>query len=492
MPVYPANLLITGKKCLVVGGGKVAERKIPKLLAGGASITVVAPEINPLIQKMSTSGKLRTINANFAEEYLQGQFLVFAATDDRSLNKRIIEICSSKKILSCAVDENWKQGDFISPASFEKNGISVAVSTHGKSCRRSRMIKEIISRHIEMLDDAQLVVIGTDHNHTSLNDREKIFDGKNPEHVCRMLSHIWGLHEFFLLNTCNRTELIAVASTKSKDLEDILKTILGFSLVKKESLYVKYGWEAFSHISLTMAGMKSQSVGERNISGQMKKAVSEAFEKTWAAGILRECCDSCLHISKHIRNETEKILSPIEIHDLCAKFVKSKFHPLTDKDIIVIGSGATAINFILSIDERKNRIKCFFHNSRPEKIKNVDFFPIGDLKKHINSADIIVSAISCPSPIITEKYAPLMHSKHRIVAIDLSYPRSIDPKISSMAPNLSVFDLDSLKSWQSYHIPEIRKAFRISQKILSEHRDMFEKLMHSFRGSNRSGGFEKK
>ena len=89
MNYYPAFLNLKGKPCVVVGGGRVALRKIRSLLKAGAKIKVISPEVSEEIKKLHKKGKLRLIERPFRNSDLKGAFLVIAATSSRELHKKI-------------------------------------------------------------------------------------------------------------------------------------------------------------------------------------------------------------------------------------------------------------------------------------------------------------------------------------------------------------------------------------------------------------------
>ena len=89
--MYPIFLDLRGKRCLVVGGGRVAERKVEKLLEAGARVVVVAPETTGQIQNWADEGKIELERRNYIEGEAGTYFLVIAATDDGKLNRLVSE-----------------------------------------------------------------------------------------------------------------------------------------------------------------------------------------------------------------------------------------------------------------------------------------------------------------------------------------------------------------------------------------------------------------
>lgn len=130
--LYPIYLQLAGKKCLVVGGGKVAERKVETLLEYEASIRVVSPAAEPNIHIWSDQGLLDWWRGVFQPQDLDDVFLVFIATGDEDINKGIAALCREKGILVNAVDDP-PNCDFYVPSILRRNSLCVAISTEGKS-----------------------------------------------------------------------------------------------------------------------------------------------------------------------------------------------------------------------------------------------------------------------------------------------------------------------------------------------------------------------
>ena len=129
MGYFPFFIDIKGKKCIIVGGGNVAARKIEKLLPFEPYITVIAPEISDDITSLNG---IKIIKRKFRDEDIDSAFFVISASDDEQLNAHIFKLCRKKNILVNTVDDLDKCG-FIFPAVVHKNDITVGISTSGKS-----------------------------------------------------------------------------------------------------------------------------------------------------------------------------------------------------------------------------------------------------------------------------------------------------------------------------------------------------------------------
>ncbi len=141
MKYYPINLNIRDKFCVVIGGGKVAERKVKNLLHCGARVKVVSPDLTPLLSKWVSQGKIDYSRSEYRVGYLKGAFLVYAATSNRKVNAGIARDAILRKLLVNVADAPMKS-TFILPAVVRKREVSIAVSTNGLSPAKSVRIRD--------------------------------------------------------------------------------------------------------------------------------------------------------------------------------------------------------------------------------------------------------------------------------------------------------------------------------------------------------------
>jgi siroheme synthase-like protein len=151
-PILPACLLVAGRPCLVVGGGRIAARKVGHLLDAEADVTVVSSTVTVALRALARSGKIRVTRRAFAESDVQGKYLVFATTDSEAVNRRILAACRKRGVLCSAADSHWPEGDFVTPAICRKSGLVVTVSTGGRSCLQARIVKDRIAQLLATLN----------------------------------------------------------------------------------------------------------------------------------------------------------------------------------------------------------------------------------------------------------------------------------------------------------------------------------------------------
>lgn len=144
---YPAFLDIKGKRCLVAGGGEVAERKVNSLLKCGAEVSVVSPDLTRRLKELNSKGEIKFLKGEFKEKYLKNIFLVIGATDNSNVNFKVYESANKKKILVNIVDSP-ELCNFIVPSVVERGALTIAISTGGKSPAMAKKLrKELEDRY---------------------------------------------------------------------------------------------------------------------------------------------------------------------------------------------------------------------------------------------------------------------------------------------------------------------------------------------------------
>ncbi len=153
MRYYPVYLDIRGKKALVVGGGGVAERKVKGLVMAGAKVEVVSRDLSPGLRDMLDGGYIAYLGREYKEEYLEGAFIVIAATDNHDLNRKLSNDAKNRNLLVNVVDSP-EDCNFILPSMVRRGDLVIAISTSGKSpglSKRIRMkLEEIFPKEWEL------------------------------------------------------------------------------------------------------------------------------------------------------------------------------------------------------------------------------------------------------------------------------------------------------------------------------------------------------
>jgi len=148
MRYYPVNLNIKGKVCVVIGGGKVAERKIRNILLSGGKVKVISPELTGLLSQMVRRRRIDYRRGEYHPSLLEGAFLAYAATSDRKVNAQVAKDATRLGILVDVCD-SARESSFILPAVLRKKEVTIAVSTGGLSPAESVRIRDRLKEFIE-------------------------------------------------------------------------------------------------------------------------------------------------------------------------------------------------------------------------------------------------------------------------------------------------------------------------------------------------------
>jgi siroheme synthase-like protein len=159
---YPVFLDIRRKKCVVVGGGRVALRKVMALLDAGADVKVISPDLCPGLRRLVETKRVAVAKRPFQPGDLEGALITVAATDNDRINLEVAEEAHEKGILVNVVDNPF-ESDFIVPSCLRRGDVTVAVSTAGRSPALARKIRLTLEKELDdeygalalMIDDVR-------------------------------------------------------------------------------------------------------------------------------------------------------------------------------------------------------------------------------------------------------------------------------------------------------------------------------------------------
>jgi precorrin-2 dehydrogenase/sirohydrochlorin ferrochelatase len=181
-PVYIACLRLSGRRCVVIGGGGVGLEKVEGLLACGGEVVLIAPDAVPGLERLAAEGSIAWERRSYAGPAdLEGTFIVIAATDDTDVNIGVYEDAERRAMLVNVVDVP-PLCNFILPAIVRTGALAIAISTQGASpALAKRMKREIFEQYGEtyaelaiILNDARGWAKGT---LPTYQDRKQFFEG---------------------------------------------------------------------------------------------------------------------------------------------------------------------------------------------------------------------------------------------------------------------------------------------------------------------------
>jgi precorrin-2 dehydrogenase/sirohydrochlorin ferrochelatase len=156
---HPIFFNMQGKKCVVIGGGNVALRKIKGLLECGAEVTVISPKPHPEISKLSQEGTIQLMERDYKASDLKDTVMVMVCTDAKKVNRKAADGAKKAGALVNVADDP-ERSDFIIPSFFRRGNLILAVSTCGVSPALAKKIRAKLEKSFGVEYATLLSLIG--------------------------------------------------------------------------------------------------------------------------------------------------------------------------------------------------------------------------------------------------------------------------------------------------------------------------------------------
>lgn len=149
MSLFPIFLKLTGRPCIVIGAGHLAESKIASLRAADARITVIAPHATIAIREQAIAGELTLHQRPYQTGDLKDAFLVVAATSDPAVNRAVFAEATESGVLCNAVDDP-PYCDFYFPSVVRRGDLQIAISTAGHSPALAQQLRKQLNEQLPL------------------------------------------------------------------------------------------------------------------------------------------------------------------------------------------------------------------------------------------------------------------------------------------------------------------------------------------------------
>lgn len=154
---YPIMIDLMGKEITVIGGGKIAYRKVNNFLKFGYKVTVVSREFIEDFKKIEN--KIKIIKDEYSEKYIKDSFIVVAATNNKKVNESICMFCRSNNKLVNVIDDQ-KLSNFIVPSCVKRGDLVISISTGGKSPSLASKIRKDLEIQYDDSYEEYLILLG--------------------------------------------------------------------------------------------------------------------------------------------------------------------------------------------------------------------------------------------------------------------------------------------------------------------------------------------
>ena len=269
----------------------------------------------------------------------------------------------------------------------------------------------------------------------------------------------YGIHDLFIISTCNRTELYSFADTAEHLMELLCSVTVGDIETLRSIAYIKNEREAKQHLFQVAAGLDSQILGDFEILGQIKNSVKFAKEKGFIGSIMERIINCVYQSAKSIKTNTQLSGGTVSVSFAAVNYIKEHFTQVDDKKIVLVGTGkigrATCKNLVDYLGTRQITLI----NRTEETAKSlaaelhIDWAPYTNLHEQLALADVVLVSTGAMEPVIFSRDLENIGPK---LVIDLSVPRNVDAAARNV-PGITLVDVDTLSKIKDETL-QMRKA----------------------------------
>jgi glutamyl-tRNA reductase len=284
----------------------------------------------------------------------------------------------------------------------------------------------------------------------------------------------FGLAELFVISTCNRTELYALADG-SEQLLRAMAHVAGQEVADLQEIsFALQGREAVRHFFQVTGGLDSQLLGDYEIVGQMKAAMRFAKERGGLGPFTERLANDALRSSKAVKNNTSITKGTVSVSFAAIKYLE-RDPAIADKNILVIGAGKMGRSACMHLVEHLGCRNITLINRTPERAlaladrPGLKVRPYEELDAVLAAADVIIGATNAPEPIIT--LANITGEKEQCI-LDLGMPGNVQPEVAQL-PNRTVLNVDEIS-----HITDATLRERSSQVPMAM--AIIDEVVHEF------------
>jgi glutamyl-tRNA reductase len=298
-----------------------------------------------------------------------------------------------------------------------------------------------------------LLAIGLSHRSTPVELLERVvLDADGIAKLLADLAAAEHVDEVLVLSTCNRLEVHAEVRKFHGGVQDVSELVAahtGVDLdVLTEHLYVHYEDRAVQHLFALAAGLDSMVVGEQQILGQLRSALTVARGEHTVGRSLGQVADNALRVGKRAHSETDIDRAGRSLVSVGVALAATSVDGLAGKSALVVGAGS--MSSLAATELRGAGVgrlmvanRTLAHGERLAATVEGEALDMSDLDAAIAQADVIVSCTGSVGAVI-EAASLSGRAEHPVFILDLAMPRDVDPAAAAL-PGVTVADLDSLR-----------------------------------------------
>ena len=331
-----------------------------------------------------------------------------------------------------------------------------------------------------------IALIGISHKTAPLDIREKAaFDASEQANLLSVLFNDFDIDGCLVISTCNRSEIYISCEHHNDILPKIrcyLDDLKNSSLFSDDQYcYMANGEDAVRHFFKVISSLDSQIIGEPQITGQVKDAYNLAHESNTTDILINKMVNMGMHVQKKIRSETFLADGAVSISYAGVELAKKIFTKLSEKQVLLIGAGDTALLAAKHFVDNDIR-EIGFLNRTVEKARALSerfggkAYSMEEFDSAFENVDIVISATSSAEYILEAEFiSEVIKQRHHepLFLIDLAVPRDIDPAIDTIN-SVYLYNIDDLNEVIQMNIEKRNQEIPKALKIIDRHVDEFD------------------
>lgn len=319
--------------------------------------------------------------------------------------------------------------------------------------------------------------IGLSYATTPIAVRERLaFSEEEVQQFLLSLKEMFSVEEALMVSTCNRTELYYSAATDiDSELIRLIASHKGMSSAELDDQFQRFKNEtSLKRLFNVTLGLESQVLGDIQISNQVKRAYQQSADLGLAGPHLHRLMHTIFFANKRVVQETRLQDGTASVASVSVDLIKSFIGKMDAPRIALVGLGEIGQNVLENLNGTEAKITLVNRTkSKADKLaegRDIEVKDLSQLNEVIGENDVIISAVTTSSPIISSKNIP--HGSIHKLLIDLSVPRSIDDDLE-MVPGISLYNVDQLSE-------RTVKARQIRERAIPDVRNIIEEELAGF------------
>jgi glutamyl-tRNA reductase len=332
---------------------------------------------------------------------------------------------------------------------------------------------------VSISQEARLALLGWSFRGAGVSVRERVaFTADEIREALTKLLKGGVISEGVIVSTCHRSEIYSFATEDSSRaaLTRFVSEWRGLDYAELEgSCFYRAGGDAARHLFRVAAGLDSLALGESEVLGQVRQALSLARESGSTRAVMHRLFESAVAAGKRVRSETEIARHPLSVSSIGFELAMKVFGDLSEHRVLVIGAGETGSLFARHAVEAGVREPVIVNRTASragELAASVHgrAVPWEGLSREVALADVVVSATSSPEPLVTRASVEAAMRDRRgkpMLFLDLAVPRDIAPDVSQVY-NVYSYSIDDLEEVAKENRNRRAREVPVAEKIVEE------------------------